>query len=110
MKKGNITKRECYTESCDWDIRGIIDYIEKVYEDAPEIGVETIIARTWEKAGGNFYWISNFEHNRKTAKFNHYLIEHDEVFDCSCSKSQEYSDRITKLEKKEESKIMKNCS
>lgn len=109
MRKGIITKRECYIENdniyCSFDIKGIIDYIEKVYEDAPEIGLETIISRTWEKAGGFFWWHSYFEGWKKTAKFIDPGDEHFDLMNCECSISQDYSDRITKLEKKEESKI-----
>ena len=108
MKKGNITKRECYDEDyneyCGWDIKGIIDYIEKVYEDAPEIGLETIINRTWEKAGGHFVWVSFFDRNKRVAKFLNYRWEHGTVIDCEyeCSISQEYSDRMARLHYKEE--------
>ena len=98
MKKGNLTNRDCYTEYCDWDISGIIEYIEMVYEDSPEIGLENIIARTWEKAGVDIIWVSLFEHNKKTAKFPTYNLEHRDVMDCECRKSKDYYERIKKLE------------
>ena len=106
MKKGIINKRECYVENdniyCSFDIKGIIDYIEKVFEDAPEIGLKTIISRTWEIAGGNFMWLSYFESNKKIAKFTDPGFEHFELMNCGCSISQEYSERIDKLQFKEE--------
>ena len=106
MKKGIITKRECYIENyniyCSFDIKGIIDYIEKVFEDAPEIGLETIISRTWEKAGGHFMWLSFFESHKKIAKFTDPGFENYEVMNCGCSISQEYSERISRLQNKEE--------
>ena len=107
MNKGNITKRECYNEYCDWDITGIVDHIEKVFENAPEIGLETIIYRTWEKAGATFNWHSFFESNKKIAKFIVHRFEHETVMYCEseCSISQEYFERITKLQNDEESKI-----
>ena len=110
MKKGNITKRKCYDEEyneyCGWDIKGIIDYIEKVYEEAPEIGLETIINRTWEKAGGHFIWLSLFDRNKKVAKFIIHRFEHRTVIDCEseCSISQEYSNRIARLQYKEDNR------
>ena len=101
MKIGNQNRRDCYNETCDWDLRGIIKNIEKVFDKAPEIGLENIILRTWEKAGASFYWISFFDHNRKKAKFSQSSktpLEHQEVLDCGCIKSQIYSKAIQNLE------------
>ena len=101
MEIGNQSSRNCYNETCDWDLRGIIKNIEKVFNAAPEIGLENIILRTWEKAGSSFFWISFFEHNRKTAKFtqtSNTPLEHQEVLDCGCIKSQIYSKAIQNLE------------
>ena len=106
MKKGNINKRNCYNETCDWDLIGIIKNIEKVFNAAPEIGLENIILRTWEKAGANFYWISFFDHNRKIAKFSQISntpLEHQEVLDCGCIKSEIYSKAIQNLESQADS-------
>ena len=106
MKQGNLNNRECYNETCDWDLDGIIDYIEKVFEAAPEIGLDSIIYRTWEKAGADFYWHSYFDHRRKTAKFHQISstpLEHIEVLECGCSKSTKYSNAIYKFEGQEDS-------